>query len=154
MSGVDKDRPDSYAQHEERVVLRYFKRKALGDFSVPVPDLTLFDHVAAFSQPLVALACERECRALFLQVGEALTVEMCAELVEHVGDSLGRPVDATERSRLKGAISGIEDDISNLASELESLEDELYALETSALDRNYVPADAFPLAQQLERLGA
>ena len=146
--------PDFYALREERLVLQYFQRKALGDFSVPVPDLTIFEHVAAVSQPLFAMACERELRALFLAVGDPLTVEMCAELLKHTVTAGYRHAATAEVSHFKNQIGEIENEISRLWIKKDELEDELDELESKVFNKKYVPADASPLVQQLERQGA
>tara|TARA_B110001469_G_scaffold43669_1_gene43036 strand:+ start:1099 stop:1563 length:465 start_codon:yes stop_codon:yes gene_type:complete len=148
------NQPDFYAQREERMVLKYFERKALGDFSVPVPDITMFEHVAAFSQPLFAMACERELRALFLSVGDPLSLEMCASLIEnHVIVSDPHP-STVEVSRLITKIDDLDDEITELSRERDELEAELLNLKCNALNEDYVPADALPLARELERQGA
>lgn len=132
---------DYYTRRERQAVCDYFRRKAAGIFLQRVPDLIIFEHVAACNVTALSMACERELRALFLNVGEPLSVAMCSELVESGGlESDGG--DCARVTELRDMISEFEDDISDCERELNQLE------------KRGACGDDIPLISQLERLGA
>jgi len=140
---------DFYAARELDMVLDYFDRKGRGDVSVPVPSLSVFDHVAGSATGGMALATfvERELRALYLGVGRPVSREQAAELMES-WESEGATAIARQ-------ISDLESEIEAKESELSNLRDEMHELKAGGVEPEmYLPEDLMPVIGELQREGA
>lgn len=119
---------DYYAAREFDLVVEYFRRKAEGDFTVPVPSLTVFDHVigSALATFPLATCAERELRAIYLGVGRPVSQAQARELIECSGIAAG--------------IVELECEIDNAEAHLARLRQELQDLSPQGVDPDaYVP---------------
>ena len=148
-----RDGYDFYKARELNLVLDYFERKARGDFSVPVPGVSVFDHVVGSADASLALAtfAERELRALYLGVGRPVTQAQAAELME-AWDCGAASTTAQEIDELEDLVDDLERQLERAQNELDDLRgDKEAALVRSA---QYLPADLMPVIEQLQREGA
>ena len=144
---------DFYSLREFHLVLDYFERKARGDFSVPPPGVSVFDHVVGSADASLALAtfAERELRALYLGVGRPVSQAQAAELME-AWDCGAASTTVQEIDELENLVDDLERQLERAKDELDDLRgDKEAALVRSA---QYLPEDLMPVIEQLQREGA
>jgi hypothetical protein len=143
-----------YNQREETVCIEYFRRKSVGDYSLPVPDIMLFERISmsADAPLLLVTFCEREVRALFFGVGDPVSAAAASELIECL-DAGHLEHNAEVKSE---EIADMEEEIDSLEDEIIHLRRHIVRLEREEVERvgDYIPDDIQPLMAQLQREGA
>lgn len=143
---------DFYETRELNLVLDYFRRKSEGDFSIPVPSLTVFEHVISSDHATLSLAtfAERELRAIYLGIGRPVSQAQAGELIHcwHSGEASG----------LAGEIKELEAEIESIEAQLDCARDELEDLKFKQRQvgkpDDAVPEDLLPVIEALQREGA